>query len=58
MRARLLAEFLLAVPFFVMLIVVDPEYYARTLGDSERSIRKRVLKYRKANLVITKIPLA
>jgi hypothetical protein len=47
-RARLLVEFLFAIPFFMVLIVIDPEYYARTLGDSETSIRRRVLKYRKA----------
>jgi hypothetical protein len=47
-RARLLIEFLLAIPLFVVLIVLDPESYAQTLKDSERSIQKRILKYRNA----------
>jgi hypothetical protein len=57
-RARLLFEFLLAIPLFILLIVIDPEYYARTLGDSERSIRRRVLRYRKAALRLPWNPLA
>jgi hypothetical protein len=47
-RVRLLIDLLLAVPFFAMLIVIDPESYARTLGDSGRSIRLRIVKYRKS----------
>jgi hypothetical protein len=47
-RTRLLIDFLLTIPFFITLIVMDPESYAKTLGDSERSIRDRILKYRKA----------
>jgi hypothetical protein len=57
-RARLLFEFLLAIPLFILLIVINPEYYARTLGDSERSIRRRVLRYRKAALRLPGNPLA
>jgi hypothetical protein len=47
-RARLLIDLLLAVPFFAILILIDPESYARTLGDSEKSIRERIVKYRKS----------
>jgi hypothetical protein len=46
-RIRLLTEFLLAVPFLATLIVLDPESYALTLGDSERSILRRISKYRR-----------
>ncbi|HEY1946084.1 MAG TPA: hypothetical protein VGG97_03705 [Bryobacteraceae bacterium] len=46
-RIRLFFDLLLAVPFFAMLIFIDPESYARTLGDSEKSIRLRIVKYRK-----------
>jgi hypothetical protein len=45
-RTRLLIDLLIAVPFFAVIIVIDPECYAQTLKDSERSIRKRILKYR------------
>jgi hypothetical protein len=45
-RIRLLTEFLLAVPFLATLIVLDPESYALTLGDSEQSILRRISKYR------------
>jgi hypothetical protein len=47
-RTRLLIEFLLAIPFFIALIVMDPECYATIMGDSKRSIQRRILKYRKA----------
>jgi hypothetical protein len=46
-RIRLFLDLLFAIPFFAMLIFIDPESYARTLGDSERSIRLRIVKYRK-----------
>jgi hypothetical protein len=38
----------LRVPFFAVLIFIDPESYARILGDSEKSIRERIVKYRKS----------
>ena len=46
-RTCLMLDLLFAVPAFVALIWCDPELYARTLAQSEESIRQRILKYRK-----------
>lgn len=47
-RTCLMLDFLGAIPIFIALIWIDPERYAQTLATSEKSIREKILKYRKS----------
>ena len=49
-RTALLVDFLLGVPLFCLLILVSPERYVRALQESPRSIKERILKYRRGEL--------
>ena len=47
-RTCIMLDLLGALPLFLLLIWIDPERYVQSLEASPKSIRERILKYRKS----------